>query len=118
MTRKHFLITILLLVALEGIVEPASRAQSHLLAFSIALALCSNFFCFAWYRHDRDERNYPRSLLLNMGIIAVVYIAMPYYLVRSRPRGQKLRALLRLAGFVLLMILSAVLGLVISKLAV
>jgi hypothetical protein len=40
--------------------------------------------------------------------------ALPYYLVRSRPRGQKLMALLKCAGFALLLVLATAAGMVLS----
>jgi len=44
---------------------------------------------FVWYRLDAEERGYPRSPLLNVGVIAITVLALPYYLFRTRrfPRG-------------------------------
>ena len=53
---------------------------------------------FAWVHLDASERHYPKSKWLNLGILAFSIIFVPVYLFRSRPKGQKLRAL---AGFVL-----------------
>ena len=39
---------------------------------------------FLWYRLDSDERLYQRSVWLNVSIIAISVIALPYYLFRSR----------------------------------
>lgn len=73
-----------------------------------------SFLSFYWYRLDSDERRYRRSKPLNVGVIAVAAVALPYYLVRSRPAGQRLRALLRLAGFALALGVGAVVGAVIA----
>ena len=53
---------------------------------------------FEWVHLDASERHYPKSKWLNLGILAFSIIFVPVYLFRSRPKGQKLRAL---AGFVL-----------------
>ncbi len=39
---------------------------------------------FAWYRLDSDEREFERSIWLNMGIVALALLALPYYFFRSR----------------------------------
>lgn len=39
---------------------------------------------FAWYRLDSDQRGFRRSPGLNIGIIAVAIVGLPYYLFRSR----------------------------------
>jgi uncharacterized membrane protein len=41
-------------------------------------------------------------------------LAMPYYLLRSRPRGEKLRSLFKCLGFGLLMVLCTAVGAVLS----
>lgn len=45
-------------------------------AFSVLL--------FLWYRIDSEQRSYKRSRWLNIGIIAIAIVALPYYLIRSR----------------------------------
>jgi hypothetical protein len=69
-----------------------------------------SFLIFSWYRLDSDARLYRRTVLLNIGIVMAAIVAVPYYLVRSRPAGQRGAALLRLAGFWLLMIAAGVAG--------
>jgi hypothetical protein len=69
-----------------------------------------SFLSFCWYRLDSDARLYRRTALLNVGIVMFAILAVPYYLVRSRPAGQKARALLRLAGFCLVLAVAAGVG--------
>ena len=116
MTRKQNLIAILIVMVLDGVLDASYAAQgmSQPLAWSAPLTLCVSFLGFLWYRHDSDERNYKRSLGLNIAMIGLVIVAMPYYLLRSRPSGHKLNALLRCAGFGVLMVLSVALGMVLS----
>ena len=60
----------------------------------------STLLVFLWYRVDSSMRNYPRSLWLNVCIIAVTVIALPYYFFRSRgARG----GLVALGLFILLL---------------
>lgn len=42
------------------------------------------FLLFLWYRIDSEQRSYRRTPWLNVMIIAVAVIALPYYFVRSR----------------------------------
>jgi hypothetical protein len=116
MTQKRILIILLLLMVLDGVLDAtyAAKGLSQPLAWSAPLTLCVSFLCFLWYRTDSEARGYPRSRWLNVGMIVLTIFTMPYYLVRSRPRGQKLRALLRCAGFALLMWLSAAAGMLLS----
>ena len=48
---------------------------------------------FAWVHVDSSERQYSRSLLLNVGIIGLAVVFIPIYLLKSRPRGSKAKAL-------------------------
>jgi hypothetical protein len=47
---------------------------------------------------------------MSTGVVAMNFIGVPIYLLRSRPRGQRARALLRCFGFVALMMLAMALG--------
>ncbi len=46
--------------------------------------LVSLFLVFAWYHLDASERGYRRSPWLNVGVIALAVVALPYYFFRSR----------------------------------
>ncbi|UHQ18775.1 hypothetical protein LVB87_11340 [Lysobacter sp. KIS68-7] len=39
---------------------------------------------FAWYRIDAEQRGYRRSRLLDIGVILLAIVALPYYFFRSR----------------------------------
>jgi hypothetical protein len=56
---------------------------------------------YVWYYVDAAERHYQRTGALGAAIILVSVLAVPYYLCRSRAKGEKGKALLRLAGFCL-----------------
>jgi hypothetical protein len=116
MTQKRILIMLFLLMVADGAIEATSSVGGGEapIGWSLALALAFSFLCFVWYRHDSEARHYPRSRWLNIGMVVLVVFAMPYYLVRSRPRGEKLRALARCAGFALLLVLGTAIGMVLS----
>jgi hypothetical protein len=116
MTPKRILIALLMLMALDGALD-ATYAANDLpqpLGWSLSLGLSFSFLCFAWYRHDSDDRHFARSRWLNMGMVILTLFAMPYYLVRSRQRGQKLRAIGKCAGFAVLLVLASAVGMVLS----
>jgi len=52
----------------------------------------------------------------NIGFIFAGVLFVPYYLVRSRAAGQKWRALFRLAGFLVLMLMAVVVGMLVTVL--
>lgn len=87
-----------------GVIDARETAQGIDTSWwDIASTLLFSFLCFWWYRIDSDLRRYRRSRWLNVGIVMLAIVAVPYYLVRSRPAGQRGRALLGLAGFVLVL---------------
>ena len=75
-----------------GVVSVASPAVEKALTgqvdpfgpFGLADALLSLAPIFWWYHVDKQERNYRAGPLMNVGMVALVIVAMPVYLVRSR----------------------------------
>ena len=78
--------------------------------WTILSAFLSSFLTFCWFRLDRDARGIRRSSWVNTAILLLEPPAIVAYVLISRPRGQKLRAFARLAGFFLLLMLAAFLG--------
>lgn len=76
----------------------------------LAMNLLSSFLIFLWYCRERDAAGRRRSLLRNLGVIMLPFIAIPWYLMRHQPPRGKLRALLRFVGFVALMLLAGLAG--------
>ena len=52
---------------------------------------------FFWFRLDAEQLNYRRSFWLNVGVVALAIVALPYYFFRSR--GLKRGALATLLFF-------------------
>lgn len=84
--------------------------QGAAMLLSLLNSLLQSYAAFVWFCRDSDAHRYRRSLLRNIGFNAFGLVFVPYYLVRSRAPGQKWRALLRLCGFLFLMLTAAATG--------
>lgn len=116
MTQQRILIAILLVMLLAGGLDATygARGAPLPLALTAPLTLAISFLCFVWYRRDSDTMGYARSPWLNACVILLVFIGIPYYLLRSRPQGRKLVALAKCLGFGVLMVLADAVGMVLS----
>lgn len=86
------------------------------LAAVLALNVLSSFLIFLWYCRDRDAGGRGRSLARNIGVILLPFVAVPWYLMRRQPLRGKVRALLRFAGFVGLMLSAGLAGALLTAL--
>ena len=117
---KYALFALLFIAVLGGVMNgfASSRHAAQPLLWTHATSLVSSFLCFVWYCRDGDARSFIRSRWLNVAMIALTALTIPYYLWRTRPRGQRARAIVRYIGFaVLLSIVTAagfVLGVVLA----
>lgn len=77
----------------------------------LGLVFAMVFLVFLWYRIDADQRGFQRSMLLNVGIVMIAAVAVPYYLIRSRGWQEGpaavLKALLVFLGSIVLSSLGA-----------
>jgi hypothetical protein len=73
----------------------------------VSLVLASALLLFVWYRLDTDQRSYRRTYFLNLGIVALGVVALPYYFFRSRGAKGGLIAILL---FILLLMGSFILS--------
>lgn len=63
------------------------------IASNIAIAVSSVLvlvLIFYWYWLDSFHNKYQRSILLNAGVIFVFWLAVPYYLFKSRKAGSRM----------------------------
>lgn len=86
----------------QRIVEPPWSVMLTTLAGSLLV--------FWWYRTDSTLRSYRRSPLLNVAVVAIGILAVPYYLLRSREKGQRLLAFAKMVGFMVLMVGALLVG--------
>lgn len=72
----------------------------------VVVTLLGALLIFSWYHLDSTRAGYRRSKVLNIAVILIAIIALPYYFFRSRGAKRGLVAtglfLLTLLGFVLL----------------
>ena len=73
---------------------------------AVAFMVVGVFLIFLWYRMDSNQIGYRRSPWLNVGVIALAIVALPYYFFRSR--GAK-RGAIATGLFLLVYIASSVL---------
>ena len=112
-------LALLALMFVSTLVDASSGAQEHaaLLLWTFVSGLSSSFLSFYWFRLDREQRGWPRSRWLSTAVVFLTPFAIPWYIARSRPRGRKLRGVLRFFGYVLLMLLVSALGGMLALLA-
>jgi hypothetical protein len=86
----------------HGIREPQWSVIGTSIAFSMLV--------FWWYWSDSESRSFRRSPLLNVAVVAVGFVAIPYYLLRSRAKGQRVRAIVSMLGFFVLLVVALFVG--------
>ena len=105
-------LALLALRFLSTLVDAATEGQDNaaLLLWTFVSGFSSSFLSFYWFRLDREQRGWPRSRWLSIAVIFLTPLAIPWYIARSRPRGRKLRGVLRFFGYVLLVLLASAAG--------
>jgi hypothetical protein len=53
-------------------------------AVVVAESLIGVFFVFLWFRTDAERLGFKRSLFLNIAVVGLALVALPYYFIRSR----------------------------------
>ena len=85
MNRTLYLITAYVLLALlcgatRQYINPGAETATSDLPFMITGLL----LIFIWYYFDTEQIQFERSALLNLGVILIGIIALPYYFLKSR----------------------------------
>jgi drug/metabolite transporter (DMT)-like permease len=102
---KRFFIGFLFLIFIVGAVDGTLAVHHHESgAWTIFSTILISATIFAWYYFDSHERAFRRSALLNVAVVALAVLAVPYYLIRSRESGKRLGAFLCFLGAVILAI--------------
>lgn len=84
----------------------ASQNRDVPRALDFGLIVATIVAVYAWYYADAAARNFRRTALLGGAVIMFTIVAVPYYLCRSRPPGQRLAALGRFVGVLVLSFLT------------
>jgi len=115
---KRSLIALLIFSIVFGAV--AAYLKSHRMfepAWYAFFEVMLGFLLFDWYYLDSNARLFTRSRWLNIAVVAVPLLAVPYYLILSRDKPQRTRSLLAYLGFTVLCILAAVASAAVSQYA-
>lgn len=79
------IVAFLILPFFGGMFDFIFRENQNLYsAYSFSKTLCAILILFAWYQQDTNHIGYRRTALLNLMVIALTIIALPYYFFRSR----------------------------------
>ena len=111
--KTHHIVVILLLyfAALSGMASYLDARGVAEPQWSVVLtSLAGSLLVFWWYWTDSTLRAYRRSPLLNVAVVAIGFLAIPYYLLRSREKGQRLSAFARMLGFIVLLVVAMLIG--------
>jgi hypothetical protein len=89
------LVLLFLAVAVSGAFDGyhLARDEATPAPLNLALTFLLGAISFAWYYFDAARIPYKRAKLLDVVVIFFAPIAIPFYLVRSRPSGLRLKAL-------------------------
>jgi hypothetical protein len=92
----------------------ANRPLSHML--DILLTNVGSYVFFVWFCRDSDAYRYRRSWWRNVGFIFMAVLFVPWYLVRTRPKGSRFFAFLMLGGFCILCVFAILAGVILGML--
>lgn len=98
MRHQRIMFWIVVMLAGTGIVDAAGDAYD-VAGLHLCVGVVASYLGFLWYCADSDARGYRRSRWLSVAVAALAPATIPYYLVRSRPDGERGRALLTYAAY-------------------
>ena len=68
----------------SGIAHQLVAPETLMAPVDFPFMLLGALAIFAWYVADSNQREYRRSLILNIFVIGISVLALPYYLLRTR----------------------------------
>jgi hypothetical protein len=83
---------LMLSALISGVVRQIVAPYEAVAPIDIPFMLLGVFLLFFWFRLDSEERSYKRSPLLNVGVIALAVVVLPYYFFRTRGFARGLAA--------------------------
>jgi amino acid transporter len=82
--KKYVIGALAIIAVINGVANQLSTAREVMSQQDLAFGLIGVALIFIWYRLDAEEREFRRSAVLNTMVVAVAFIALPYYLFRTR----------------------------------
>jgi hypothetical protein len=111
MLRPRLVLVLLFIgVAVSGAFDGyhLARNEATPAPLNLALTFMLGAISFAWYYFDAAQIPYRRPKLLDVAVIFLAPIAVPFYLIRSRPSGSRLKAVGLFLGVFVLLIFTAI----------
>jgi hypothetical protein len=84
-SRKLVVLALIMMAAFtDGVAHQLTAPGEAFGPSDIVFIVLAPLLVFAWYRFDSDELAYRRTPFLNVAIVALAVLALPYYFFRSR----------------------------------
>jgi peptidoglycan/LPS O-acetylase OafA/YrhL len=99
------LLSFLIVALLNGVISQYFEPNVTFPLTDVVFMFFGAAIIFIWYYRDSEKNQFKRSPLLNIGVVAIGFIAIPYYLFKTR--GIKLGALFTLYFIIVLLLWSA-----------
>lgn len=81
---QTFILASLALGFLDGVTAYLLFPGQPFAPSSLLISIAALFLIFLWYRLDSDSREFKRTPLLSIAVVGVAFLALPYYLFRTR----------------------------------
>lgn len=83
--RKRIVLWLIMLAGfLDGVSRQLTAPGADFGPADMVFTLVTTLLVFIWYRFDTEERSYRRTPFLNVAVVALALLALPYYFFRSR----------------------------------
>ncbi len=84
MKKKIVIILFALFSLLGGFFDQLLFPGQDMTYIDLALMPLFIFLIYSWYYYDSKEFNYKRNLFMNVGIVGLSLLFIPYYLFKTR----------------------------------
>ena len=82
--KNRLLVALAVASLLSGVVDQYFYPGHQFPPSAVGFMVVGVLLIFLWYRMDSAQIGYRRSPWLNVGVIALAIVALPYYFFRSR----------------------------------
>jgi hypothetical protein len=119
-TTAAALRAMLMLTTIGGMASILLARWSHGASYlsDALIPVLVSYCAFVWYCRDSDKWRYRRSLWRNILFNGFALLFVPWYLATTRPPGYRLRAVLRMICFLLVMLAARGAGLAVGMIVI